>query len=114
MRYTLRLRMVNDLGDAFTDIPTDETTARMLIDAGCWSWTTPGPYELEPSRTYVEIFDASYVNAIGRQRDEYRKSVDLAASLSMSVLELRAKLDSTKAVLAATRGDLIKAQRRPR
>lgn len=125
MRYTIRLRLVNDLGDAFTDIPTDETTGRMLVDAGCWSWETPGPYESEPSRTYIEVFDASYVNAVGRQRDgarseaqaarlEATQTVELAEKLEKEVLELRAQLSSKKAVLAATRNDLFKAQRRPR
>lgn len=63
MRYTIRLRLVNELGEAFTDIPTDEVTALQLIDAGCTSWATPGPYEREPSRTYVEVYTESYVLA---------------------------------------------------
>jgi hypothetical protein len=129
MRYTIRLRLHNSLGEAFTDITTNEVTAGQLIAAGCDSWKTPGPYESEPSRTYVETYNLAYVQELGRQRDEYRKSVEaaeqaktilraeagqaveLAAKLEAEVLELKAQLDSKKAALAATRGDLAKAQR---
>jgi hypothetical protein len=73
MRYIIRLRLVNELGEGFTDIPIDQLTADALIDAGCDSWKTPGPYEREPSVTYVETYNLAYVQELGRQRDQYRK-----------------------------------------
>jgi hypothetical protein len=93
MKYTIRLRLHNALGEAFTDIAVDEVTAQQLIAAGCDSWKAAGPYESEPSRTYVETYNLAYVQELGRQRDEYRQ-----------------QLKSKEAVLAATRGDLAKAQ----
>jgi len=78
MRYMIRLRLHNELGEGFTDIPADATTARQLIDAGCDSWATAGPYERTPSVTYVETYNLAYVQELARQRDAYRTAANHA------------------------------------
>lgn len=124
-RAILRLRSHNSLGELFTDIGTEESTAQALVAAGCDSWESTAPYQRGADTLYVEVFSLPYVQELGNQRDAARaearaarqeatQTVELAEKLEAEVLELKAQLASKAAVLAATRGDLAKAQRKPR
>lgn len=62
MRYVLRLRFVNDLGDGMTDIPVDSHVGQLLIEAGCTSFAVGAPYSKVLDTTYVEVYTGSYVD----------------------------------------------------